>query len=51
MSNSSIWSISGTLSGASIPGQSEPVSNCYEGILCIPQSSSITEASLSDCLV
>ena len=48
---SSIWSIDGTLSGATFPSQSGPGSNGNEGILCIPQSSSITEASPSDCLV
>ena len=37
--------------GASTPGQSEPRSNGNVGILCISQSSSITGASLSDCLV
>ena len=32
-------------------GHSGPGSNGNEGVLCIPQSSSITKASLSDCLV
>ena len=40
----------GPLSGATTPGQSEPGSNDNEGILRIPQSSSITGTSPSDCL-
>ena len=36
------------LSDATIPGQSEPGSNGNEGVLSIPQSSSITETSPSD---
>ena len=40
-----------TLSCATTPGQSGPRSIGNEEILCIPQSSSITEASPSDCLV
>ena len=39
------------LSGATIPGQSGPGSNGNEGVLHIPQSSSITGTSPSDCLV
>ena len=39
------------LSGATTPGQSEPGSNGNEGVLHIPQSSSITGISPSDCLV
>ena len=39
------------LSGAITSGQSGPVSDGSEGVLHIPQSSSITEASPSDCLV
>ena len=35
----------GLLSGTTIPVQSEPGSNSNEGVLCIPQSSSITETS------
>ena len=35
-----------TLSGATIPSQSGPGSNGNEGVLCIPQSSSITETSV-----
>ena len=40
-----------TLSGATIPGQSEPVSDGNKGILCIPPNTSITGTSLSYCLV
>ena len=40
-----------TLSGATTPGYSGPKSDGNEGVLCIPQSSSIIEASPSDCLV
>ena len=47
----SIWPIDGTLSGATTPVQSKPGSNGNEGVLCIPQSSSITGTSPSDCLV
>ena len=43
---SSIWSIDRTLSGQSGPG-----SDGYKGVLNIPQSSSITGTSSSDCLV
>ena len=50
MSNSSIWPIDRALSGATTLGQSGPGSDGNEGVLCIPQSSSITEASPSDCL-
>ena len=39
------------LSGATAPGQSGPGSDDNEGVLCIPQSSSITGTSPSDCLV
>ena len=48
---SSIWPINRTLSGATTPGQSGPDSDGNEGGLRIPQNSSITEASPSDCLV
>ena len=48
---SSNWSIDWTLSGATIPGQSGPGSDCNEGVLHIPQSPSITETSQSDYLV
>ena len=40
-----------TLSGATTPDQSGPRSNGNEGVLCIPQNSSITGASPSDCIV
>ena len=40
-----------TLSGATTPSQSGPWSVSSEGVLRIPQSFSITENSLSDCLV
>ena len=40
-----------TLSGATTPGQSGPGSNGNEGVLRIPQSSSIAGTSPSDCLV
>ncbi len=51
MSNSSIWPIDRTLSGATTPGQSRPGSNGNEEVLFIPQSSSITRDSPSDCLM
>ena len=41
----------GTLSGTTTPGQSRPGSDGNNGVLHIPQSSSITEASPSDYLV
>ena len=41
----------GPLSGITTPEQSGPESDGCEGALCIPQSSSITGASPSDCLV
>ena len=50
MWNSSIWPIDRTLSGTTTQGLSGPGSDGNEGVLCIPQSSSITEASPSDCL-
>ena len=40
-----------TLSGATTPGQSGPRSDGDKEVLCILQSSCITEASPSDCLV
>ena len=49
MLNSSIGHIDSSLSGAITPGQSEPGSDSNEEVLCIPQSSSITEATPSDC--
>ena len=51
MLNSFIWPIDRILSGATTPGQSGPGSNDNERVLHIHQSSSITEASLSDRLV
>ena len=48
---SSIRPIGRTLSGATIPGQSGPGSDGNEGVLHIPQSSSITGTSPLDCLV
>ena len=37
--------------GATTPGQSGPGSNGNKGVLCIPQSTSITGVSPSDCLM
>ena len=51
MSNRSIWRIDRTLSGTTSPCQSGAGSDVSEGVLCIAKSFSITEASLSDCLV
>ena len=51
MQFSSIWPIDWTLSGATTSGQSGPGKIGNEGVLCIPQSSSITGTSPSDCLV
>ena len=48
---SSIWPIDRTLSGATTPGQSRPGSDGNNGVLCIPQISSTTGISPSDCLV
>ena len=48
---SSIWPIDRTLSGATTPGLSGPGSDGNKIVLCIPQSSSITETSPLDCLV
>ena len=45
-----IWSIDRTLSGVTTLGQSEPGSDGNEGMLHIPQNSSITETSPWDCL-
>ena len=41
----------GPLSGATTPDQSGPRSDGNKEVLCIPQSSSITGTSPSDCLV
>ena len=51
MSNSSIWSIDRTLSGATSPGLSGAGSDSIEGVPRIPQISNITVASPSGCLV
>ena len=51
MSNSYIWPIDMNLLGATTLTQSRPKSDSNEQELCIPQSSCITGASLSDCLV
>ena len=48
---SSIWYIDRTLSSATSFGQSGPGSDRNEGVLLIPQSTSITGTSLSDCFV
>ena len=47
----SIWSTYRTLSGAITLGQRGPGRNGNEGVLCIPQSSSITRVSFSDCFM
>ena len=47
----SIWLINKTLSGATTSRQSEPGSDGNKGELCIPQTSGITGASPSDCLL
>ena len=51
MQFSSIQPIDKALSGATTPGQSGPGSNGNEGVLHIPQSSSITGTPPSDHLV
>ena len=51
MSNSSIWPIDMTLSGATTPGQSGSGNDGNEGVFHISQNSCIIGASLSDCLV
>ena len=47
----SIWPIDRTPSGATAPGLSGPGYDWNEGVLRIPQSSSIIRTSLWDCLV
>ena len=47
MSNISTWPIS----SATTLGQSRPTSNGNEGVVCFPQSTSITGALPSDCLM
>ena len=51
MQFSFIWTIDGTLSGVSTPGQSGPGSDSNEGVLHISPNSSITGASPLDCLI
>ena len=51
MSNSSIWPIGTTLLDAATSGQSGPKSDGTEEVLYIPQSSCVSEASQSICLV
>ena len=51
MSNNSVWPIDRILSGATTLSQSGPGSNVNKGVLHVLQSSSITGASQSDCLV
>ena len=46
-----IWLIYRTVLGVTIPCPSGSGSNANEGVLCIPQSSSIIGTSPSDCLV
>ena len=46
-----MWPIGRTLSGATTPDLSRPGSNYNKGLLYITQSSRITRASQSDCLV
>ena len=48
---SSIWPIDRTLLGATTSSQCGPGSDGNKRVLCVPQHSSITEASPSDCLV
>ena len=50
MSNSSIWAMDRTLSGATTPGQGGAGSNDNEGVLQIPQISK-ARASLLDSLI
>ena len=48
---SSVWPIDKTLCGATTPSDSGPGSDGNKGVFRIPQSSSITRTSPSDCLV
>ena len=48
---SSIQPIDSTLSGTTMPGQSGPGTDGNKGVFRVPQSSSITGSSPSDCLV
>ena len=51
MSNSFIWPIDKTILDATTPGQNGPGSDDHESVICISQSSSITGAFPSDCLM
>ena len=51
MSNTFISPIDWTLSGAPNPGWNGSGSDGNKGVISVPQSSSITGASPSDCLV
>ena len=51
MWNRSIWSIDRTLSCVTFSGEIWPGTDGSEGLLCIPQSSSITGAAPSERLV
>ena len=51
MSNSFIWSIDKTLSGATTLSQSGPINDGNKEVLCFPQSYRITRALPSDCLM
>ena len=51
MSNTSIWPIDKTLSGAATSDQSGPENNGDEGVLHIPQIHNIPRASQSDGIV
>ena len=51
MLNSTILPIDKTLSGSTTPTSVDPESDGNEGVLCIPQSFSITGAWPSDCLM
>ena len=51
MSNSCIYPTGRALSGTTTPGESGLVSDVIEEVLLNPQSSCITRASTSDCLV
>ena len=48
---SSIWPIDWTLLGATTPAQGRPGNDGNEGVLRIPQSSGISVATPSDCLL
>ena len=51
MLSTSVWPIDRTLSGATTLGQSGPGSDGNEEVLCFPQSSGLTLALPSDCLM